>query len=78
MLVIVTMRNLPDQSQSILIEVCGGHERVKNTDSKGSATCKWLSEIEFSVRIIIIILIKELNITIIDQLCDHWNIGSIH
>ena len=55
-----------------------GHERVKNTDSKGSATCKWLSEIEFSVRIIIIILIKKLNIAVIDQLCDHWNIGSIH
>ena len=58
-----------------------GHERVKNTDSEGSATCEWLSEIEFSVRIIIIILIKKLNIAVIAKHGDHrhsWTIQWSH
>ena len=55
-----------------------GHEGVENTDSEGGATCEWLGQVELSVRIIIIILIQELDIAVIHKLSDHWNIGPIH
>ena len=53
-----------------------GHQGVEDADSEGCATSKWLGEIELSVRVIIIILIQELDIAVIDQLSDHRDIGS--
>ena len=55
-----------------------GHQGVEDADSKGCATGEGLGEIELSVRIIIIILIQELDIAVIDQLSDHRDIGAIH
>ena len=55
-----------------------GHERVKDTDSKSRSTSKRLSEIQFSVRIIVIVLVQELNIAVVHKFGDHWHIGSIH
>ena len=55
-----------------------GHQGVEDADSEGCATSEWLGEIELSVRVIIIILIQELDIAVIDQLSDHRDIGAIH
>ena len=53
-----------------------GHQGVEDADSEGCATSEWLGEIELSVRVIIIILIQELDIAVIDQLSDHRDICS--
>ena len=55
-----------------------GHQGVKDADSEGCATSEWLGEIELSVRVIIIILIQELDIAVIHKFSDHGNVGPIH
>ena len=52
-----------------------GHQGVKDADSEGCAAGEGLSEVELSVRVIVIILVQELDIAVIDQLSDHWHIG---
>ena len=55
-----------------------GHQGVENADSEGCAASKGLSEVQLSVRVIVIILVQKLDIAVIDQLGDHWDIGAIH
>ena len=55
-----------------------GHQGVEDADSEGCAAGEGLGEIELSVRVIVIILIQELDIAVIDQLSDHRDIGAIH
>ena len=55
-----------------------GHQGVEDADSKGCAAGEGLSEVQLSVRVIVIILVQELDITVIDQLSDHRHIGAIH
>ena len=52
-----------------------GHEGVEDADSEGCAASEGLGEIQFSVGVVIIILIQELDIAVIDQLSDHRDIG---
>ena len=62
---------------SFIIKLYCGHQRVQDTNSKGGATSKWLGQIQFCVRIIIIIIrIYELNIAVIDKLSDYGDAGS--
>ena len=53
-----------------------GHQGVEDADSEGCATGEGLGEIQLSVRVIVIILIQELDIAVIDQLSDHRDICS--
>ena len=53
-----------------------GHQGVEDADSEGCATSEGLGEIQLSVRVIVIILIQELDIAVIDQLCDHGHAGA--
>ena len=55
-----------------------GHQGIEDADSEGCAAGEGLGEIELSVRVIVIILIQELDIAVIDQLSDHRDIGAIH
>ena len=48
-----------------------GHERVKNADSEGSATGKWLGEVELRVRVVVVVLVQELHVAVVHQLRDH-------
>ena len=41
-----------------------GHQGVEDTDSEGCATSEGLGEIELSVRVIVIILVQELDIAV--------------
>ena len=54
-----------------------GHQGVEDADSEGCATGKGLGEIELSVRVIIIILIQELDIAVITEHRDHGHGGAI-
>ena len=53
-----------------------GHQGVEDADSEGRAASEGLGEIQLSVRVIVIILIQELDIAVIDQLSDHRDICS--
>ena len=55
-----------------------GHQGVEDADSEGCAASEGLSEVQLSVRVIVIILVQELDIAVIDQLSDHRHIGAIH
>ena len=55
-----------------------GHQGVEDADNEGRAASEGLGEIQLSVRVIVIILIQELDIAVIDQLSDHRDIGAIH
>ena len=53
-----------------------GHQGVEDTDSKGSSTGEGLSEIQFSIRIIIVVIrVDELDIAVVDELSDHGDAG---
>ena len=43
----------------------GAHEGVKDADSERRATGEWLSHVQFGPRVIVIILVKELDIGVI-------------
>ena len=55
-----------------------GHQGVEDADSEGCAASEGLGEVQLGVRIIVIILVQKLDIAVIDQLGDHWDIGAIH
>ena len=55
-----------------------GHEGVEDTDSEGSPAGEWLGEIELRVGIIVIVLVKELDVAVIDQLRYHRDVSSVH
>ena len=55
-----------------------GHQGVQHAHSEGGTARERLSEIKLSVRIIIIVLVQELNIAVIHQLGDHRDIGAVH
>ena len=55
-----------------------GHQGVEDADSEGGAASEGLGEIELSVRVIVIILVQELDIAVIDQLGDHRDVGAVH
>ena len=54
-----------------------GHQGVEDADSEGCAAGEGLGEIELSVRVIIIILIQELDIAVITEHRDHRHGGAI-
>ena len=54
-----------------------GHEGVQHAHSEGSPAGKWLGEIELSVGIIVIVLVKELDVAVVDQHGDHGNTGAV-
>ena len=53
-----------------------GHQGVQNTHSEGRPTGEGLSEIELSVRIIVVVLVQELHVAVVHQLGDHRHVGS--
>ena len=54
-----------------------GHQGIEDADSEGCAASEGLSEVQLSVRVIVIILVQELDIGVIDQLSDHRHIGAV-
>ena len=54
-----------------------GHQGVEDADSEGGAASEGLGEIELSVRVIVIILIQELDIAVIAEHRDHGDGGAI-
>ncbi|KAI8424026.1 hypothetical protein MSG28_002669, partial [Choristoneura fumiferana] len=48
----------------------GGHERVKHTDGKGSPARERLRQIQLRVRVVVVILIQELHVAVVHELCD--------
>ena len=54
-----------------------GHQGVENADSEGCATSEGLGEIQLSVRVIVIILIQELDIAVITEHRDHGHSGAV-
>ena len=48
-----------------------GHQGVQHTHSEGRPTGEGLSEIELSVRIIVVVLVQELDVAVVDQHGDH-------
>ena len=55
-----------------------GHEGVQHAHSEGSPAGKWLGEIELSVGVIVIVLVKELDVAVVHQLSYHRHVGSVH
>ena len=52
------------------------HQGVKYTDSKGSSARKGLSEIEFSIGIIVVVVrVNKLDVAVVDELRDHGDAG---
>ena len=52
------------------------HQGVEYADSKGSSTSKWLSKIQFSIGIIIVVIrVNKLDIAVVDELRDHGDAG---
>ena len=52
------------------------HQGVKYTDSKGSSARKGLSEIEFSIGIIVVVVrVNKLDVAVVDELRDHRDAG---
>lgn len=47
-----------------------GHERIKHADSKGSPARERLRQIQLCVRVVVVILIQELHVAVIHELCD--------
>lgn len=47
-----------------------GHERVKHADSKGSPARERLRQIQLGVRVVVVILIQELHVAVIHELCN--------
>lgn len=41
------------------------HERVQDTDGERRPTSKWLREVQFRVRVIVVVLVQKLNISIV-------------
>ena len=54
-----------------------GHQRVEDADSEGCAACEGLSEVQLSVRVIVIILVQELDIAVIAEHRDHGHCGAV-
>ena len=48
-----------------------GHQGVEDADSEGCAASEGLGEVQLSVRIIVIILVQELDVAVIAEHCDH-------
>ena len=54
------------------------HQGVKYTDSKGSSARKGLSEIEFSIGIIVVVVrVNKLDVAVVDELGDHGDVGAV-
>ena len=52
------------------------HQGVKYTDSKGSSARKGLSEIEFSIGIIVVVVrVNKLDVAVVDELSNHGDAG---
>ena len=60
------------------IKTYRGHEGVEDADSEGGPACEGLGEIELRVGIIVIVLVKELDVAVVDQLRYHRDVGSVH
>ena len=48
-----------------------GHQGVEDADGEGCAASEGLSEVQLSVRVIVIILVQELDVAVIAEHCDH-------
>ena len=64
----------PDQGQGVLVEVGGGHQGVEDADGEGSATGEGLGEVEFGVRVVVVVLVQELHVAVVHQLRDHRHV----
>lgn len=54
------------------------HEGVQDRHSKGCTAGEWLRQVELGVWVIVVILVEELYVAVIDELCDHGDIGTVH
>ena len=54
-----------------------GHQGVEDTDSEGCAASEWLGEVELSVRVIVIILVQELDVAVITKHGDHGHSRAV-
>ena len=46
------------------------HEGVQDTDREGRAAGERLCQVQLRVRIVVVVLIKELNVAVVDKLCE--------
>jgi len=43
----------------------GAHEAVEDTSGEGSTTRKWLSHVQWNVRVVLVVLIKKLCVVVV-------------
>ena len=71
-----TKSGVRQHTMTHLLTHCG-HQGVEDADSEGCAAGEGLSEVELSVRVIVIILVQELDITVIAKHRDHGHSRAI-
>ena len=61
-----------------MVEVGRRHDCIQDADGKGSATGERLGEVELGVRVVVVVLVQELHVAVVHQLCDHWHVRPIN
>ena len=54
-----------------------GHQGIEDADSEGCAASEGLSEVQLCVRVIVIILVQELDIAVVAKHRNHGNCGAV-